>query len=65
MIRVASIFDGIEIIVVEPGTVIKNEKTGEEYTVTGDNFVTDHGVIYCTKAYFDKLKASVPEMKYG
>lgn len=50
-------FHGLNIMVVDPGTVIKDERTEREETVTENSAVQKGSVVYCTQKTFDALKA--------
>lgn len=49
-------FFGCHVMVVDPGTVIKDESSGREETVDENSAVTKGNLIYCTKKTFDELK---------
>lgn len=49
-------FDGIEIRVVEPGTVITDERTGKAFTVTDSEVITASGFMWCTEKILGALK---------
>lgn len=46
-------FLGLHVMVVDTGTVIKDERTGDELTVDDDNAVNKGSVIYCTQPTYD------------
>lgn len=52
-------FLGMHVMQVDPGTVITDERTGQEATVEDDTFVTKGNVIFCTKKIFDRLKEEI------
>lgn len=45
---------------VDAGTVIKDERTGKELTVSDTETVFKGNVMFCTKRTFDLLKEKVP-----
>jgi hypothetical protein len=54
-------FGALRVMQVDPGTVIKDERSGQEITVTDDTVAFKGPVCFCTKKVFDALKAAVPE----
>lgn len=50
-------FGSIRIVCVEPGTVIKDESTGEEVTVDEEHVVRKGLVFYVTQTQYDAIKA--------
>jgi len=44
---------------VDAGTVIKDERSGKEFEVTDDTFVTKGNVAYCTEKIFEAIKRKV------
>lgn len=56
---------GCHVIVVDAGTVIKDERTGREETVTENSAVTKGALIYCTQRIFDALKERCPTPPTG
>jgi hypothetical protein len=52
-------FSGLDIICVEAGTVIKDEATGKELTVTDTEMVRKGRAIYVTDRIYETLKANV------
>jgi len=58
-------FSGLELIQVEPGTVIKDDKTGAQYTVTDDMSVYHGTKMYMTQKVYEQLKAVIQEKDYG
>lgn len=50
-------FAGMHVMVVDAGTKITNERTGEEITVNDSTVASNGAVIYCTQAVFDDLKS--------
>lgn len=55
----ASPFNGVKVMEVEPGTVIKDERSGKSKTVTDDTVVFKGNVMFCTKPMVDRLKREV------
>tara|TARA_R110000851_G_scaffold32845_5_gene87862 strand:- start:802 stop:984 length:183 start_codon:yes stop_codon:yes gene_type:complete len=49
-------FSGVQIITVDVGTVIEDEETGQQATVTDDCFVTKGSRVWCTESAFELLK---------
>lgn len=54
-------FNGLHVMVVDAGTRVKDERSGEEVEITDTSAARKGSVIYCTQAIFDALKAQVPE----
>lgn len=54
-------FNGMRVMVVDAGTVIKDERTGAEITVTDNAAAAKGGTIFCTQSIFDALKKQIPE----
>ena len=54
-------FNGLQIMQVDPGTVVKDERSGEEVTVTDDTVAVKGRVMFCTKRIFDRLKEEIPD----
>jgi hypothetical protein len=54
-------FGGLHVMVVDAGSVIRDERTGEEAIVDDNGCVRKGSVIFCTRAVFDALKARIPE----
>ncbi len=54
-------FNGVHVMVVDAGTVIKDERTGDEVTVTDKVIARKGSVFYVTQPYFDALKAQFPQ----
>lgn len=50
-------FGGVRVMVVDAGTVVRDERTGEEIVVDDATAAGKGGVIYCTQKIFDDLKA--------
>lgn len=50
-------FVGLRVMEVDPGTKIKDERTGVEHTVDDETFVMKGNVCFCTKKTFDALRA--------
>ncbi|WP_394443862.1 hypothetical protein [Sulfitobacter sp. M23508] len=48
--------DGMDIFVVEPGTEIKHDKSGETLVVSESNAVTNGRKIYMTQGLLNTLK---------
>ncbi len=53
-------FNGLHVMQVDPGTVIKDERTGKEITVDDDTVAFKGGLMFCTKRIFERLKEEVP-----
>jgi hypothetical protein len=53
----------MHVMVVDAGTVIKDERTGSEIEVTDSSWATKGGVIYCTRAIFEALKKAVADYR--
>lgn len=51
---------GIRVEVVEPGTEITDERTGQKETVRDDSTLLAGNVLYCTKPIADRLAAEFP-----
>lgn len=47
------------IMVVDAGTVIKDDRSGEEVTIDNETAASKGPLVYCTKAVYDALKAKV------
>jgi hypothetical protein len=54
-------FSGLHVMVVDAGTAITDERSGQTIIVDDDSAVRKGAVLYCTQAIFDALKARVPE----
>lgn len=52
-------FTGMHVMVVDAGTVITDERTGEEITVNDSTVASNGAVIYCTQVVFEALKHAV------
>ena len=52
-------FHGLQIMVVDAGTVIKDERSGQEATITDSSYTIKGRLMYCTQPVFDKLKRHV------
>lgn len=50
-------FGGIHVMVVDAGTVVKDERSGEEIEITDRTSASKGALLYCTQAVFDALKA--------
>ena len=46
---------GLRLEVVTAGTVVRDERTGQEETVSDDGAVKTGNVMYCTKAVYQRL----------
>lgn len=53
-------FGGLRVMEVDDGTVIKDERSGKEFTVTDSETVFKGNVMFCTKKVFDRIKEEVP-----
>lgn len=47
----------MQVVAVEPGTEITDERTGKVAVVSNSNAVVKHGTIYCTQTAYDAIKA--------
>ncbi len=54
-------FAGIDVIVVEAGTKIIDDRTGEEVVVDDKTAAGTHDKLYVTKTVWDALKAQIPQ----
>lgn len=52
-------FSGVNVMEVDSGTVIKDERTGKSETVTDDTVVFKGRAMFCTKPMVDRLKREV------
>lgn len=52
-------FKGMNVMVVDSGTKITDDRTGKEAKVDDENIVQKGGVIWCTQSMFEKLKKYV------
>jgi hypothetical protein len=57
-------FFGFHVMVVDAGTVIKDERTGQEATVDDEAAVFKGKMIYCTKPIYDGLAAHTEKLPY-
>lgn len=48
---------GMKVVEVEPGTVITDDATGDQVTITDEMAAALAGTIYCTPATYEALKA--------
>ena len=46
---------GLRLEVVPSGTTVRDDRTGDQYTVEDDGAVKAGNVMYCTKAVYDRL----------
>jgi len=53
-------FNGVHFMEVDPGTVIKDERSGESVTVEDDTAAFKGNVCFCTKKTLDAIRAAVP-----
>lgn len=53
-------WNGLHVMQVDAGTVIKDERSGEEITVTDDTAAFKGRVMFCTKKVFDRLREETP-----
>lgn len=51
---------GLHVMVVDTGTVIKNERTKEEIEVTDTTAARKGNVIFCTQKTYDEMKRQTP-----
>jgi hypothetical protein len=49
-------FCGAHVMVVSPGTVVRDERSGEEIVVDDTSAARKGSVVYCTQAVFEVLK---------
>lgn len=49
-------FGSMHVMEVDPGTVVKDDRSGESITVDDETAAVKGRVIFCTKKVFDKLK---------
>jgi hypothetical protein len=54
-------FNGLHVMVVDAGTAITDERSGQTIVVDDRTAARKGTVLYCTQANFDALKARVPE----
>lgn len=52
-------FNGMHIMVVEAGTKVKDERSGEEVVINDETAASKGPVIYCTQKTFDAMKEEV------
>ena len=52
-------FAGVHVMVVDAGTKITDERSGDEVIIDDENCAAKGSVIYCTQKIFDALKAQV------
>jgi hypothetical protein len=52
-------FHGMHVMVVDGGTVVRDERSGEEVTVDDKTVAAKGPVLYCTQPVFDAMKARV------
>jgi hypothetical protein len=50
---------GFHVIVVEAGTTVTDERSGDEAVITDTSCCTKGDLLYCTQAVFDALKAHI------
>lgn len=50
-------FGATRVMVVDAGTVIKDDRSGQEVTITDQTACSKGNVIFCTEATFEALKA--------
>lgn len=55
-------FNGLTIVLVEPGTVIRDEKDNEDMMVEDGSGVIRHTTLYVTRRDYEAIKAS-PKVK--
>jgi hypothetical protein len=49
-------FGAMRVMEVDPGTVIKDERSGEEITVDDETIAVKGAVIWCTKRVVDQIR---------
>jgi hypothetical protein len=49
-------FNGYHVMEVDPGTVITDERTGDEITVDDETVAVKGRVMFCTNKVFERLK---------
>lgn len=54
-------FNGLHVMVVDAGTAITDERSGQTIIVDDSSAARKGEVLYCTQTIFDALKARVPE----
>lgn len=54
-------FNGLHVMVVDAGTAITDERSGQTIIVDDNSAARKGAVLYCTQTIFDALKARVPE----
>lgn len=54
---------GLHVMQVDDGATIKDERSGEEITVTDDVCAMKGNILYCTKNTFQAIQRKVPERK--
>ncbi len=55
-------FNGMHVMVVDDGTVVRDERSGEEVTVDDKTVAAKGAVLYCTQSVFDALKAHAAQL---
>ena len=50
-------FEGYHVMIVDSGTKVKDERSGEELEVTDTSIARKGTLIWCTQASFDQLRA--------
>lgn len=58
-------FGALRVMQVDPGTVVKDERSGQEITVEDDTAAFKGNVMFCTKKVFDKLRDEIPAFDAG
>lgn len=52
-------FLGFHVMVVDSGTKVTDERSGEEVVITDESFARKGSVIFCTQNMFDRMKNRV------
>lgn len=52
-------WNGLHVMVVDPNTEIKDEKSGESATITDNTYVIKGKVVFCTENFFKRLQKSI------
>ena len=63
MMLITTSLDGLHFMVVESGTIIRDERSGEEAVITDTEAAKKGSVVYCTQAVFDSLKEKIDEVR--
>src|SRR5687768_2903551 len=55
------IHSGVNIRVEQPGTIFRDERTGQAHTITDQNAVMAGGTMFVTPRVLDAIRAQVPD----